>query len=165
MLAGSKATSEKMQKEFAQLNDRVSKLQTDLEEQIHQNTELLAENGQKQLLIKSKDEEIAGVRAETAQVTKLRDQTVKKLKALEDAKADTESQRDTLKQGARSCCPHRVMPSGTPTPKLLEPALPVCAKFVARSPRSSAKPKPCHGSFHLARRAIQACAADSRIGS
>lgn len=101
MLAGSKATSEKMQKEFAQLNDRVSKLQADLEEQIHQNTELLAENGQKQLLIKSKDEEIAGVKAETAQVTKLRDQTVKKLKALEDAKADTESQRDTLKQGAR----------------------------------------------------------------
>jgi predicted nuclease with TOPRIM domain len=99
MLAGSKATSEKMQKEFSQLNDRVSKLQADLVEQIHQNTELLAENGQKQLSIKSKDEEIAVVKADTQQIAKLRDQTVKKLKGLEEAKADIESQRDALKQG------------------------------------------------------------------
>jgi hypothetical protein len=89
-----------MQKECTQLHDRLAKLQTDLEEQIHQNTELLADNGQKQLLIKSKDEEVAAVKAETLRVTKLRDQTMKKLKAMEDSRAETEGQRDVLKTGA-----------------------------------------------------------------
>ena len=65
ILATSKATAEKMQKECTQLHDRVAKLQADLEEQIHQNTELLADNGQKQLSIKSKEEEIASVKVRT----------------------------------------------------------------------------------------------------
>ena len=108
ILATSKATAEKMQKECAQLHDRVAKLQTDLEEQIHQNTELLADNGQKQLLIKSKDEEIAGVKAETAKVVKLRDQTVKAVKKLEGEKADAEAQRDTLKTGAHTSASNSV---------------------------------------------------------
>ena len=108
ILATSKATAEKMQKECAQLHDRVAKLQTDLEEQIHQNTELLADNGQKQLLIKSKDEEIAGVKAETAKVVKLRDQTVKAVKKLEGEKADAEAQRDTLKTGVHTSASNSV---------------------------------------------------------
>jgi predicted nuclease with TOPRIM domain len=105
ILATSKATAEKMQKECAQLHDRVAKLQADLEEHIHQNTELLADNGQKQLLLKTKEEEISSVKAETTRVAKLRDQTVKKLKALEEGRAEAEAQRDTLKTGApQPCC-------------------------------------------------------------
>ena len=65
ILATSKATAEKMQKECTQLHDRVAKLQADLEEQIHQNTELLADNGQKQLSLKSKEEEIGSVKVRT----------------------------------------------------------------------------------------------------
>lgn len=41
--------TEKVQKEYNQLNEKVQKLHHDLEEQIHTNTQLLAENSQKQV--------------------------------------------------------------------------------------------------------------------
>jgi DNA repair exonuclease SbcCD ATPase subunit len=102
MLASTKSSADKLQKESAQLSDRVAKLQADLEEQIHSNTQLLAENGQKQLAIKAKDEEIVAARAEAARIAKLRDQALKKIKQVEDARAETEQQRDSLQMGAPS---------------------------------------------------------------
>jgi len=49
MMRDAKFSSEKVQKEFNQLNEKVQKLHHDLEEQIHTNTQLLAENSQKQV--------------------------------------------------------------------------------------------------------------------
>ena len=100
MLAMAKASSEKMTKEFTQLNERVVKLHVDLEEQVHQNTLLLADNCQKQVALKNKDEEITAMKAETLRVTKLRDQTHKKIKSLEEQRDEIENTRDTLKAGA-----------------------------------------------------------------
>ncbi len=42
-----------MQKEYNQLNEKVQKLHHDLEEQIHTNTQLLADNSQKQVRLDS----------------------------------------------------------------------------------------------------------------
>lgn len=42
-------TRAQVQKEYNQLNEKVQKLHHDLEEQIHTNTQLLAENSQKQV--------------------------------------------------------------------------------------------------------------------
>lgn len=58
MIRDSRSTTDKIQKEYNQLNEKVIKLHHDLEEQIHTNTQLLAENSQKQVELKMKDEEI-----------------------------------------------------------------------------------------------------------
>ena len=99
MLATARGSKDKLQKEFAQLNDKIAKIQSDLEEQIHQNANLLAENGQKQISIKGKDEEISAAKAETARISKVQAQTAKKLKCLEEARDQSEQQRDILKAG------------------------------------------------------------------
>jgi hypothetical protein len=49
MLRDAKYNTEKVQKEYNQLNEKVQKLHHDLEEQIHTNTQLLADNSQKQV--------------------------------------------------------------------------------------------------------------------
>lgn len=102
MLSTAKSNREKLSKEYNQLTDKVTKLQSDLEEQIHQNANLLAENGHKQLTIKSKEEDIATAKAETTRVTKIQAQTLKKLRSLEEARESAEKQRDTLKLGTHS---------------------------------------------------------------
>lgn len=99
MLATARSSKDKLQKEFTQLTDKVAKIQSDLEEQIHQNATLLAENGQKQISIKAKDEEIAVAKAETGRISKIQAQTAKKLKSLEEARDQSEQQRDMLKTG------------------------------------------------------------------
>ena len=99
MLATAKANKDKLSKEYNQLSEKVVKLQSDLEEQIHQNANLLADNGQKQISIKSKDDEISAAKAETARVTKTQAQTAKRLKSLEESRETAEKQRDTLKTG------------------------------------------------------------------
>jgi chromosome segregation ATPase len=58
MLKDQRATTDKVQKEYNLLNEKSVKLQHDLEEQIHTNTQLLAENSQKQILLKLKEDEI-----------------------------------------------------------------------------------------------------------
>ena len=55
-----------MQKEYNSLNEKSVKLQHDLEEQIHTNTQLLAENSQKQILLKLKEDEINSIKVRAA---------------------------------------------------------------------------------------------------
>lgn len=100
MLATARSSKDKLQKDFSQLTDKVAKIQSDLEEQIHQNATLLAENGQKQISIKAKDDEIAVAKAETVRVTKIQSQMAKKLKSLEELRDQSEQQRDILKTGS-----------------------------------------------------------------
>ena len=97
MVRDSKMATDRVQKEYNQLNEKVQKLHHDLEEQIHTNTQLLAENSQKQVELKVKDDEIQAVKAEVARVNKLRDQTAKKIKQLEDQRVEVESEKDGLK--------------------------------------------------------------------
>ncbi|KAG2443529.1 hypothetical protein HXX76_001881 [Chlamydomonas incerta] len=97
MVRDSKAATEKVQKEYNLLNEKMQKLHHDLEEQIHTNTQLLAENSAKQVELKVKDEEIAAIKQEASRVNKLREQTVKKTKQLEEQRSEVEKERDVLK--------------------------------------------------------------------
>ena len=54
--------TDRVQKEFNLLNEKVQKLHHDLEDQIHTNTQLLAENSQKVVELKQKEEEILQVK-------------------------------------------------------------------------------------------------------
>lgn len=97
MLRDSKASTERIQKDYNQLNEKVQKLHHDLEEQIHTNTQLLAENSQKQVELKVKEDEIAQIKAEAMRVNKVREQTVKKLKSIEDSKETVEKEREEMR--------------------------------------------------------------------
>ncbi|KAI5082160.1 hypothetical protein GOP47_0001903 [Adiantum capillus-veneris] len=92
-----KQLTDKVQKEFDAVNQKVTKLHSDLEEQIHANTQLLAENSQKQVELKIKDDEIQAVKAEIVRINKLREATVMKLKAVEKQKEEAECQREELR--------------------------------------------------------------------
>lgn len=62
MLRESQVATDRVQKEFNLLNEKVQKLHHDLEDQIHTNTQLLAENSQKAVELKQKEEEILQVK-------------------------------------------------------------------------------------------------------
>jgi hypothetical protein len=53
----------------------VTKLHHDLDEQVHINTQLLAENSGKHVELKAKEEELAAAHAEVAKVVKVRGDT------------------------------------------------------------------------------------------
>ncbi len=89
-------STDKVQKEYNAASERVTKLQHDLEEQIHGNTRLLAENSSKAVALHLKDEAIAATRAEAAKIGKAKEALLTKLKAVEKHKGDVEKQRDDL---------------------------------------------------------------------
>ena len=62
MLRESQVATDRVQKEFNLLNEKVQKLHHDLEDQIHTNTQLLAENSQKAVELKQKEEDIVAVK-------------------------------------------------------------------------------------------------------
>ena len=62
MLKEQRSTTDKVQKEYNSLSEKVQKLHHDLEEQIHTNTQLLAENSQKQVELKVKEDEIHSIK-------------------------------------------------------------------------------------------------------
>lgn len=55
-------------KDYELLNQRTLKLSQDLEDQINTNTQLLAENSQRQMELKLKEEQVAGLEAEEQKV-------------------------------------------------------------------------------------------------
>lgn len=97
MLRDSRQSTEKLHKEYNQLNEKIQKLHHDLEDQIHTNTQLLAENSQKQVELKAKEDEINQIKNDSSRMTKLREQTCKKMKSLEEQKAEIEKQRDDMR--------------------------------------------------------------------
>ncbi len=70
----------------------------ELEEQINTNNQLLTENNQRQIELKTKDDEIAAVKSQAIKDSRLRDQLKKKIKEQEDARGEIDRQRDMLKQ-------------------------------------------------------------------
>jgi chromosome segregation ATPase len=97
-----RAATEKAQHDYSAISDRVQKLQKDLDEQIHHNTQLEADNNDKQGQLKVKDDEIQQVKMETVRMNKLRENMQNKVKRLEKQKADVETQRDELRNEVQS---------------------------------------------------------------
>ncbi|KIZ06593.1 Coiled-coil domain-containing protein [Monoraphidium neglectum] len=92
-----KAATDKVQKEYNALSEKVVKLHHDLEEQVHHNSQLMADNGARQVEIRAREEELAVIRAEVARVNKVRDAALKKTKAAEEAREALEAERDSLR--------------------------------------------------------------------
>eukprot|EP00976_Prorocentrum_cordatum_P094246 1189719-Prorocentrum_minimum.AAC.1 len=65
MLKEQRGNTDKAQREYNHLNEKVQKLHRDLEEQIHTNTQLLAENSQKQVELKVKEDEIQSIKVKS----------------------------------------------------------------------------------------------------
>mmetsp|Transcript_9189 Transcript_9189/g.18313 ORF Transcript_9189/g.18313 Transcript_9189/m.18313 type:complete len:872 (-) Transcript_9189:80-2695(-) len=80
------------------LTQKTQKLQQDLEEQISTNTQLLAENAQRQIELKGKEDEISHMRALAAKETRMKEQMMKKVKDVEQKKNEVEQHRDVLRQ-------------------------------------------------------------------
>jgi chromosome segregation ATPase len=85
-------------KENDALSQKTQRLQQELEEQINTNNQLLTENNQRQIELKTKDDEIAAVKSQAIKDSRMRDQLKKKIKEQEDARGEVEKQRDMLKQ-------------------------------------------------------------------
>ncbi len=90
--------AQKAHKENDALSQKTQRLQQELEEQINTNNQLLTENNQRQIELKTKDDEIAAVKSQALKDSRLRDQLKKKIKEQEDARGEIEKQRDMLKQ-------------------------------------------------------------------
>ena len=92
-----KAGNEAAVKEYETLMAQAAKLDSELQEQIHQNTQLEALNNQQKIEMRVKDEEISAIKQECARVNKVREGLLKKQKQLEDSKVGVENQREQLK--------------------------------------------------------------------
>ncbi len=92
-----KSLTEKALKDYETLNQRTLKLQQDVEEQINNNTQLLADNSQRQVELKLKEEEIARLEAKESKATRMKEQLNKKVKQLELSMKEVESSKETLK--------------------------------------------------------------------
>jgi chromosome segregation ATPase len=90
--------AQKAHKENDGLSQKTQRLQQELEEQINTNNQLLTENNQRQIELKTKDDEIAAVKSQAIKDSRMRDQLKKKIKEQEDARGEVEKQRDMLKQ-------------------------------------------------------------------
>ncbi len=60
--------------------------------------QLSDENGQKNLELKLKEDEVAALKAEISRLGKLREGVQRKLRSVEEQKAEVESTRDALRQ-------------------------------------------------------------------
>lgn len=88
---------EKTIKEQENTQTRTMKLQQDYEDQILTTSQLLAENQQKSIEIKVKEEDVAKIREEIKNISRIKDALQKKIKSLEDLKLGAEMERDNLK--------------------------------------------------------------------
>jgi predicted nuclease with TOPRIM domain len=68
-----KAGNEAAVKEYETLMAQAAKLDSELQEQIHQNTQLQALNNQQQIELRVKDDEITQIKQECARVNKVRE--------------------------------------------------------------------------------------------
>mmetsp|Transcript_20814 Transcript_20814/g.48084 ORF Transcript_20814/g.48084 Transcript_20814/m.48084 type:complete len:895 (+) Transcript_20814:173-2857(+) len=84
-------------KENDALTQKTQKLQQDLEEQISTNTQLLAENAQRQVELKLKDDEIGQVRNLANKESRMKEAMMKKVKDVEQKRIEVEGTRDILR--------------------------------------------------------------------
>ena len=89
-----KATNEAAVKERDVLETQATKLESDLNEQMHQNTQLLALNNQQQIELRLKDDQITQAKQDIVRVNKVREGLNKKLNILEEQKSEVEHSRE-----------------------------------------------------------------------
>ena len=80
------------------LTSRLDKVQKDCEHMIMNNDQLASENMQRVAELKSKDEEISGLKKELARVSKIREALQRKLRQVDEQKMESEQRRESLKQ-------------------------------------------------------------------
>mmetsp|Transcript_9497 Transcript_9497/g.15525 ORF Transcript_9497/g.15525 Transcript_9497/m.15525 type:complete len:886 (+) Transcript_9497:227-2884(+) len=97
LLKEQKSSTERAVKEYDVLNVRTQKLQADMEEQVHMNSTLSAEKMQREVEVKAREDEISSIKQEMQRINKVRDMLQKKVKTLDDTKAEVERSRDALK--------------------------------------------------------------------
>merc|ERR1711988_735074 len=88
---------ERTKKESEILNTRLTKIQQDFQNQVIQSDHLAAENQKKLAELKSREDEIAGMKAEAIKINKLRETIQRRLQQVEEQKLEIEKERDTSK--------------------------------------------------------------------
>ena len=91
-----KITLERTLKDSDVLNARFTKLQHDFETQVLNNDTLANENALKVHELKSREDEVNLLKTDTAKLNRLKENVQKKLKQLEDQKAETENEKELL---------------------------------------------------------------------
>lgn len=81
---------ERLNRDFNMILEKSHRLQQDLDEQVHQNTQLLAQVSQQQLEVRARDEEIAALKAEMAKLSKARDAALAKVRTVEKQRSEAE---------------------------------------------------------------------------
>ncbi|CAB3985257.1 Hypothetical predicted protein [Paramuricea clavata] len=89
--------NEKATKDNDLLNTRLTKVQQDFESQLLNCDQLAAENGQKMLELKAKEDEINIMKQDSVRLTKMRETIQRKLRTTEDQKMEVEQQKEILK--------------------------------------------------------------------
>ena len=92
-----KVILERTLKDSDVLNTRLTKLQHEFEAQINNNESLANENALKVHELKAREDEVNALKSDTTKLTRLKDNVQKRLKQLEDLKADTESEKELLR--------------------------------------------------------------------
>ncbi|XP_071949020.1 cilia- and flagella-associated protein 58-like [Antedon mediterranea] len=79
------------------LNTRFTRLQQDYETQLINNDQLTQENNERVVELKAKEDDISNLKIETVRLSKVREGIQRKLRTVEDNKAEVEQQKETLK--------------------------------------------------------------------
>lgn len=93
---------EKQIKDNETLSRRVERAQNDYQHQIDQSNRLAGENSQKNAELKLKEEEVQRLKQDFLRGSKLRDGLQKKLRSVEEQKAEIENNKEQLKQQIHS---------------------------------------------------------------
>ena len=80
------------------LEQRFTKLKNDYENQLLQSDQLAGENSQRNAELKLKDEEVQRLKQEIGRGNKVRDGLQRRLRSMEEQKAEVEASRERLKQ-------------------------------------------------------------------
>ena len=92
------AEIERAKREVDMLFSRLDKSQKDYEQMVMSNNQLAGENVQRMAELKTKDEEISGLKKELARVSKIREALQRKLRQTEEQKMESEQRRENLRQ-------------------------------------------------------------------
>ncbi len=93
------AAEERATRENNSLVERNQRLVREVQEQMASNARLVADNKQKAIELKQKEESIRAVQAETAKVVKAKEAAQARAKAIEKQKEEAELVNDQLRQG------------------------------------------------------------------
>lgn len=88
---------ERTKKESEILNNRLTKIQQDFNNQVITSDHLAAENQKRLAELKSREDEISGMKAEAIKLTKMKESVQRRLQLVEEHKFEVEKDRDGLK--------------------------------------------------------------------